>query len=112
MEAAVQAKQWNVVLQIADGLSEAEARPFILKVAKQLHESGDHAAAEKYYVRSGRPDDAVLMYLEGTGRTQSSGRPWGGQYGRALTMHMPCFQSLLVCLSVLDAHAAGLRCVE
>eukprot|EP00698_Gefionella_okellyi_P025059 TRINITY_DN9055_c0_g1_i1.p1 TRINITY_DN9055_c0_g1~~TRINITY_DN9055_c0_g1_i1.p1 ORF type:complete len:1722 (-),score=456.28 TRINITY_DN9055_c0_g1_i1:33-5198(-) len=71
LEAAIAAKQWNMVLQVAEQLSDSEARPQLYKVGKMLEEAGDYSNSEKFFIKCGKAEEAVSMHLR-AGRLEAA----------------------------------------
>ncbi|KAJ3125766.1 hypothetical protein HK098_008226 [Nowakowskiella sp. JEL0407] len=65
VESAIAAKQWKKAVGIVDALQPPElGKPYFLKLAKHFEEVNEFAAAEKYFVAAGTPQEAVNMYTK------------------------------------------------
>eukprot|EP00939_MAST-03C_sp_MAST-3C-sp1_P000124 g124.t1 len=64
VDAAIKSRQWQkAVTLVEDTLTDDEsARPYYLRIAQHFASASDYAAAERYFVKAGRPELAVKMY--------------------------------------------------
>lgn len=64
IEAAISAHQWNKAIQLLGSFSQSEAQKYCLKIAEKLQENQHFELAEKYYLRSNKPDLVIDMYVK------------------------------------------------
>lgn len=63
VEAAIGARQWTRAMQTVDQLEPDVAQQYQKRIARQLEESRKYEEAERYYVRSRCPQEAVDMWI-------------------------------------------------
>jgi len=63
VEAAIGSRQWNRAMQTVDQLEPEVAQQYQKRIARQLEESRKYEEAERYYVRSRYPQEAVDMWI-------------------------------------------------
>ena len=62
IEAAISARQWTRAIQIVDTQDAEIAKKYYKWIARHYEESKQYFEAEKYYIKSNSPQDAVDMY--------------------------------------------------
>ncbi|KAE9551982.1 hypothetical protein FO519_004806 [Halicephalobus sp. NKZ332] len=62
-DSAIRSKEWEKALQILNVIDDQEVSgKFYKKIAEHYENSGDFEKAEKFYIESGNPKDAIEMY--------------------------------------------------
>ena len=95
LDAAISCRQWPRATQIVETLDSAEAKPYLLKIAKHYDSARNYDEAEKFYLRAGSPQDAVEMY------TRTTPPKWEKAH-RVATQHMT--QAEVAMLYITQAH--------
>jgi len=62
IEAAISARQWTRAIQIVDTQDPEIAKKYYKWIARHYEEAKQYFEAEKYYIKSNSPQDAVDMY--------------------------------------------------
>ena len=63
IESAIQARQWNIAIQLLQNQGPEVSRPFYKQVARHYADVKQYDLAEKYYVKAGAPVEAFELYI-------------------------------------------------